>query len=158
MTNVLQGGNVTRGHLATWQTNGVIGDGGAPSYYTQVLASLTSADFNSTDDQAIALPDTLNYFQLTGIIVAGASLSLDTAVGGFYPAASKGGSAIVANSQTYSSLTGATLLLSTTLTSYAQTAYFSRTQLADWAIYFSLTTAQGAAATASIFLVGIPLG
>ena len=158
MTYFQQSGTVTPGHVPIIVTDGVLGDGGAKAYYNQVLASLTQADFNSTSDQAIALPSTLNYFQLTSIIVAGASLSLDTAVGGFYPEASKTGSAIVANSQVYSSLTGSTLLLACTLTSYAQTAYFSRSQLADWAIYFSLTTAQGAAATASIFVTGIPLG
>ena len=158
MTYVQQSGTITPGHLATWDTSGIIGDGGAKAYYNQVLGSLSQADFNSTADQAIALPSTLNYFQLTSIIVAGASLSLDTAAGGFYPAASKAGSALVASSQAYSSLTGSTLLLACTLTSAAQTAYYSRSQLADWAIYFSLTTAQGATATASIFVTGIPLG
>jgi len=156
--SIEQSGNVTSGHLATWITNGVVGDGGSPIGSAFVLASLLSADFNTTADQPIALPSTVNYFALTGIIIAAASTSLTTAAGGFYPTTSKGGSAIVSSAQAYSALTANTLLMNATLTAYAQAQFFSRTQLADWAIYLSLTTPQGSDALANIYLLGTVLG
>lgn len=155
---VQQSGNVTPGHLATWITPGVVGDGGAPFGNPVVLASLLSADFDSISDQAIALPATVNYFQLTGIVVAAPSTSLTTAAGGFYPQISKGGSALVASGQVYTALTSSGLLMNATLTAYAQAQFFSRTQLPDWALYFSLTTAQGATALANIYAIGNILG
>ena len=154
MSGVLQSGNVTPGHGAKWVTDGVIADAGANPYSQRVLATLLNANFNDTGDQPILLPTTLQAFQLTGILVTNASLSLTTAAGGFYPAASKGGTPLVANTQVYSALTTSLLLMNPTLTSYAQTNRFSRTQLADWAIYFALTIAQGADCTADIYLLG----
>ena len=57
-----------------------LGDGGSTNTGAQqVLASILPADFNSTGDQALLLAASMNYFQLTGILVAGASLSLTTA-------------------------------------------------------------------------------
>ena len=155
---VEQSGNVTPGHGAKWVTNGVIADAGANPYSQRVLASLPNADFNSTDDQAILLPTTLLYFQLTGIIIAGATASLAVAVGGFYPEAFKNGSPIVSDTQDYTALTTPLLLMNATLTAYAGAQRFSRTQLPDWAIYFSLSDAAGLAATADIFLLGVELG
>lgn len=154
---IQQSGDVTPGHLAKWIANGVLGDAGANPYSQRVLGSLLNADFNSTSDQAIELPSSLQAFQLTGIIVSAASISLTLAAGGFYPLASKGGSPIVAAAQSYSSLTMALLLMNPTLTAYAQANMFTRSQLEDWAIYFSLTTAQGVAATGNIYLLGIEL-
>jgi len=158
VTDIVQSGSITPGHLVRWVTNGVVGDGGAGAAYQQVLASATQVDFNSTADQPIPLPSLLNYFQLTGILVAAASVSLTVAQGGFYPQASKGGTALVAASQVYTALTASSLLMNASLSTYAQQQYFSRSQLPDWSIYFSLTAAQGSIATASVYLLGIPLG
>lgn len=155
---VLQSGSVTPGHAAKWTTDGVLQDGGANPYSQRVLASLPQADFNTSTDQALLLPTTLSAFQLTGILIANASVPLTVAVGGFYPAISKAGSPLVANTQIYSFLTASTLLLNATLTAYAQQQYFTRAQLADWAIYLSLTAAQGAGATAGVYIIGIELG
>lgn len=157
MGSVLQSGNVTPGHLTKWVTDGVVGDYGPSPYSQRVLASFLGADFNATSDQPILLPSSLNAFQLTGILVTNASTSLTTVAGGFYPQAGKAGSAIVANSQVYSTLTASTLLLNATLTAYANAQRFSRTQLPDWAIYLSLTTPQGGAATADVYVIGIEL-
>lgn len=159
MSGVLQGGNVTPGHSVQWLTDGVIADAGPNPYSQRVLASLLNADFNNANnDQPILLPSLLNAFQLTGIIVANASVSLSVAVGGFYPQVSQGGSAIVAAGQTYSALTSSALLLNATLTAYAQAQYFTRTQLTNWAIYLNLTTPQGSVATANVYLLGVQLG
>ncbi len=82
------------------------------------------------------------------IVVTNASLSLTTAAGGFYTAASKSG-AIVAAGQVYSALTAATKFIKATLTGTALTDLQAGTNL-----YFSLTTGQGAAATADIYVFG----
>lgn len=164
--DVQQLGAVTPNHLAKWITDGVIADGGAVLASTKVLASIKSADFNSTGDQLLLFPPSVTAFQLTGIVVANASLSLTTAVGGVYTSTSKNGSVVVAASQVYSSLTSANLLLQLTLAAFAQTARFSTNNLptvvgsdnlSALAMYFALTTAQGAAATADIYAIGLDL-
>jgi len=152
-----QSGNVTPGHVLLWATDGVVLDGGALGAAQKVIASLRGADFNDTGDQSIVLPSRITAFQLNAIVITNASLSLTVAVGGFYPAASKGGTAIVAASQVYSSLTASNKLLSATLAGAAATTRYSIAELADWAIYFSLTTAQGLAATADLYVIGTDL-
>lgn len=163
---VEQSGSVTPNHLATWTTDGVIQDGGPILASQKVLGSFRSANFNSIFDQPILVPPAISAFQLTGIVVTNASVSLTTASGGFYTAASKGGSQIVSSSQAYSALTGSNLLLSATLTAFANTARFSAANLGtllnannqySLALYFALTTAQGVAATADIYVIGIDL-
>lgn len=158
MTSVSQSGSVTPGHFVVWTTDGVVQDGGAFFGTTEmVLAQLISANMNTTNDQQIALSSHITKFQLTRIIVANASISLTTAAGGFYPTVSKGGTSIVANTQIYSSLTASSVLLNPTLTSYGSTTAFTSSILTSNSIYFALTTAQGAAATADIYLCGIIL-
>ena len=154
---VLQSGNITPGHIAVWKTNGVIGDGGALQSTKQVLATLLSADFDSIADQPLLLPDSMTAFAITGIIVTNSQISLTTASGGFYPQAAKGGTAIVANSQVYSSLTDATKLLNCTVVAGALATYYTRSNVPDWAIYLSLTVAQGINATADVYLLGLDL-
>lgn len=153
-----QSGNITAGHLVVFTANNVVQDGGPLAAAQKVLAVAQGVDFNATSDYEIALPSTLQQFQLTGIIITNASISLTTAVGGFYPTTSKGGTPIVAATQVYSALTASTKLLAATLASYGSTTKFDRNILTDWAIYFALTTAQGAAATADIYIQGIDLG
>lgn len=155
---IQQSGNVTPGHLAKWLTSGVLDDAGPQIVGQRVLAILQGADFNVTTDQPLIIPNTITAFQLTGLIVTNASISLSAAVGGFYTALSKGGSAIVAAGQVYSALTGANLLLNPTLTAFALAARFSSPAvLTNNQIVFSLTTPQGALATADIYAVGIDL-
>lgn len=114
------------------------------------LFKLASANMNSTADQVmvpvggIVIP---NQFVLTRILIVNASISLDTAAGGVYNVASKGGTALVANTQVYSALTAATLGLDLTLTATGK-------GLQTAAPIFALTTAQGAAATADIYAFG----
>jgi hypothetical protein len=165
MTGVLQGGNVTPGHVATWATDGVIQDGGPLAASQKVLASIRGANFNTTTDQALLIPPAITAFQLTGIVVTNASISLTTAAGGFYPAVAKGGTPIVANTQVYSALSSSDKLLQATLASFGSTTRFSASNLGYslvlgynyLTIYLSLTTAQGAIATADVYAVGIDL-
>ena len=145
--SVQQSGSVTPGHLVKWITTGVIGDAGTPANGTPYLAKLLSADFNSILDQPIQFPNTITAFQLTGIVITNASLSLSVAAGGFYPTTAKGGTAIVAAGQVYSSLNAATKLLLATLAANQAATRFSSANLdvidGYLTMYLSLTTAQG---------------
>ena len=116
-----------------------------------IIGRLLGANMNSTGDQAIELFVPANsYFRVTKISVKNASTSLTTAVGGVYTAASKGGDAVVANTQVYSGLTGGTLAVDLTIaTTPGKTEYATSTPL-----YLALTTPQGAAATADVFVYG----
>ncbi len=154
---VQQSGTVTAGHMVKWITDGAIGDAGAPILGQRVITRILQADFNSNADQPLLIPTNITAFQLTGIIVANAAISLTAAVGGFYPQAFKAGSPIVAAGQVYSALTGPNLLMQPTLTAFAQAARFSVANLPDRTIYFSLTTPQGFPVTADIYAVGIDL-
>lgn len=118
----------------------------------RVLGLLRGASFNSTADQAIAISPSVTAYQITGIVITNCSTSLTLAVGGFYPATSKGGTPVVAATQVYSALTGSTLLLNATV---AATPLVTR--YAASTIYLSLTTAQGSAATCDVYIVGVDL-
>jgi hypothetical protein len=120
---------------------------------TGIIGFLKSANMNITTDNTIPL--TLagaSKFVITSILVTNASISLTTAQGGVYSAASKGGNAIVASTQAYSALTTSTSLLSLTLASAGTNQTYAVSNL-----YLNLTNAQGAAATADIYVFGIPL-
>lgn len=126
-------------------TGQVIGTG-----MEQLIGTKLSANFNVTTDQAIPITRIGSQkYLITKIVVTNASISLTTAAGGFYQTTSKGGTAIVANSQAYSALSASTTALNVTLA-------INRTYTLD-NIYFALTTAQGAAATADIYVFGIIL-
>lgn len=113
-----------------------------------LLASLKGANMNATTDQIIPInrQELTSRYVITRIVVTNASVSLTTAAGGIYPAASKAGTAIVAAAQAYSTLTTANHVLNLTL---AVNLSYTLDN-----IYLSLTTAQGAAATADIRVYG----
>ena len=156
MTFVQQSGLVTNGHIAIFAVNGVIADGGAVPT-GRLIVSGRSLNFNSTADQPIVFPQYITAFRLANIIVTNASVSLSSAVGGFYPAASKGGTPIVSAAQAYSALTGVNSLMTATLASFGSSTRFSSANLGTigglLAIWFSLTTPQGSAATGDIYFV-----
>jgi hypothetical protein len=114
---------------------------------TDLLGKLVGADFNVTTDQVIPINNSIRY-RIRRISVLGASLSLTTAVGGFYTGAAKTGLVLVANTQTYSALTAANLAEDMTL------ALPNNVIPAATPLYLSLTTAQGAAATADVYVYG----
>lgn len=155
--STVQSGNVTPSHLAIWLGDGVLGDGG-PGNGQYILASLRGANFNTTNDQPIVIPQRIIAFRLQTIIVTNATVSLTTAVGGFYPAASKGGTPIIAASQVYSGLTTQDSLIQPTLAAFGSGTRFSARTLGQIvglsAIWLSLTTGQGVAATADVYLAG----
>lgn len=109
------------------------------------VACLKGANMNSTSDQLI--PMDCNRYIIRRITAMNASTSLTLAVGGIYTATSKGGSAVVAATQVWSTLTGSTKFLDMTLASITTT---------DWrtepALYLSLTTSQGGSATVDLYI------
>jgi len=117
-----------------------------------LLGKLISANMNSTDDQRIVMFSNPSKFILRRIVVTNASTSLTTAVGGVYTAASKGGTAVVANSQVYSSLSASTLFLDLTLSTTGSASTTVKSSIPN--LYLSLSTAQGAAATADVYVYG----
>lgn len=120
---------------------------------TRLIGKLIGADMNVTTDQAITITDLTDFpsdkYIVEYIVVTNASISLTTAAGGVYTAASKGGSAIVAAAQAYSALTANTKFIKATLAGTALTDV-----LAGGTLYLSLTTGQGAAATADVYVFG----
>lgn len=137
----------------------------APNYYPsdfRVVGKLIGANMNVTTDQLIPIQVTDDQdlahagygdFLIEHIIVRNASISLTTAVGGIYTAASKAGTQLVANSQVYSALTAPELFVKLTKANTALTTVFNGTTQPN--LYFSLTTPQGAAATADIYVYGV---
>lgn len=111
------------------------------------IGRLIGANMNVTTDQPISI--LAGRYVVRFITVQNASISLTTAVGGFYTAAAKAGSAIVANTQVYSALTTAGKIVNLTLAAVAGTDVRTEALL-----YFALTTPQGAAATADVFIFG----
>jgi hypothetical protein len=133
----------------------------------RLLGKLLGANMNVTTDQAIYLnapqmgPSSTKY-RITKITVTNASVSLTTAAGGFYTAVSKGGTTLVSSGQVYSSLTASNIPLDVTLAAGATgftyntrpTAVAQGQTNSTTPIYFSLTTGQGVAATADIYVYG----
>jgi hypothetical protein len=115
-----------------------------------LLGRILGANMNVTTDQPFVLTNwaSLNPFRITKITAKNASVSLTTAAGGVYPAATKGGTAIVAAGQAYSALTAATIALDLTLA--AGTTVYAK----GGAPILSLTTGQGSTATADLYLYG----
>jgi hypothetical protein len=116
----------------------------------RILGQLRGANFNVTTDQSI--PINAAAFQITSIVVTNCSVSMTLAAGGFYPAAGKGGTPIVAATQIYSGLTASNLLINPTI---AATPLITRFTIST--VFLSLTTAQGAAATCDVYVVGVDL-
>jgi hypothetical protein len=116
-----------------------------------LIAVLHGANMNVTTDQPLTLLTAPNVgYQPTAVLVRNCSASLTAAQGEFYNTASKGGTAVIGSgtTQAYTGCTGAgTSMLITATTAQIET-------LQTVAPILSLTTAQGAAATADIYLYG----
>lgn len=125
--------------------------------------SLIGANMNVTTDQAIPISVPSYTWMVDDIVVSNPSVSLTTAAGGVYSAISKGGVAIVSSGQAYSGLTtnaanttGNALAL--TLSTAGNTTDFQGFGVSDInLLYLSLTTGQGAAATADVRVFCKPL-
>ena len=117
-----------------------------------LLGKLIAANMNVTTDQQITMFSNPSKFVLRRIVVTNASTSLSTAAGGIYTAVSKGGTAVVAASQAYSTLTTSSLFLDLTLNTAGNANITVKSSVPN--LYLSLTTAQGSAATADVYVYG----
>lgn len=122
-----------------------------PSPPVRMIGRLIGANMNSTADQAIALP--AGSWVVTQIYAAKGSISMTTAAGGIYTGAGKTGTAAVAAGQAYTALAGAATDVATLTPNATPTVTLAA---AGTGLYLSLTTGQGAAATADIFVYGRP--
>lgn len=131
-------------------------EGYAPA--TVQCGELLGANMNVTTDQAIPISVPSGTYIVDNITISNPSVSMTTAAGGFYSAASKGGVAIVASGQAYSTLTTnaanttGNAMVATLATAGTTTAFGGYAAGANQisTIYLSLTTGQGAAATADV--------
>lgn len=114
-----------------------------------LAATLNAANFNIATDQplTITLPAGYSKWQIDTVRVSNPSVSLTTAVGGIYSGAGKTGVQIVSAAQVYAALT----TNAANTSGSAMSATVSNVAAYNLgAIYFSLTTPQGAPATADI--------
>lgn len=117
----------------------------------RMIGRLYGANMNSTADQAITLP--AGSWIITQCYAAKSSVSLTTAAGGIYTGAGKTGTAAVAAGQVYTALTGVATDVAVLTVAATPTVTLAS---ASTGLYLSLTTAQGVAATADIFVYGRP--
>lgn len=115
--------------------------------FNGVLYRLVGANMNSTSDQAMVRMHTFAAYVINNIYAVNPSGSAASAVGGIYTAAAKGGTAVVAASQAYTTLSGTnTNLILTTATAGRN----RRTE----DLILSLSTPHGSAATCDIYVFG----
>lgn len=117
----------------------------------RLLWKLIGADMNTTNDQSLTKVGVFNNYIIVGIRVVNASTSLTTAAGGFYTGASKSGNTVVSAATTYTAHTGATIGSDLSISGVGKD---ERTVAA---LYLSLTTPQGGAATCDIYVYGFAL-
>lgn len=118
----------------------------------QMLFSLIGANLQITTDQQFTKIFTGTNYLITNIVAVLETGAVTIAcAGGIYPSASKAGTALVAAAQVWTGLTGANAIQVPTLASVISTNAQSATP------YFSLTTGSTGAATANIYIIGIPL-
>lgn len=114
----------------------------------QLLFFGRNLNFQSTADQALAKRFSGTNFVVTRVIAKRATGAGSVAcAGGLYSATSKGGSAIVAASQSWVTL-AANVIVQATVT-------LITAQLSSSNLYISLTTGSTAAVTADVYVFGL---
>lgn len=111
-----------------------------------LLSKLLSANLNSVADQSLLMEEYPAYIP-THILVTNRSATPTAAQGGIYTAPSKGGYTLVPATQSYTTLTDASVVLPLTLGTMRM--------LTGPRLYLSLTTANGTACTADIYVLGL---
>ena len=160
MVGILQSGNVTPGHLASWTTDGVIQDAGITLNNTYALFSYSKQgiNFNSTNSDntlLINLPAGYTKYRVEKIIISGATASLSTATCSVWTQASGLGSAVVASG---SAITVTQTLDDTNNNMQSLTIANQNTMsLIETTLYFRVQTAQGSAALGNVTILYEPL-
>ena len=115
------------------------------------IALLKAAAMTSASDQLMTMLSPPAKYAITSIYATNCSATPAGAVGGIYTAASKGGTAVVASGQTYTSLASSTAI-------EALTDNVTTTALTAAQLYFSLTTgASSGTPTCDVYVDGIGL-
>ena len=120
----------------------------APSNVARWIAYGKAVAMNSTSDQALIMIGVPASYRVLGVTVTNCAATPSGAVGGVYTTTGKGGTPIVAASQTYTALTTASMIQDLTLNSGISTTAQTSSQL-----YLSLTTG-GPATTCDVYVQG----
>lgn len=113
----------------------------------RLLASYQGVNLNQTGDTVLPINNSTSY-SISNVIVTNASTSLTTAAAGVFTAPNAGGTAIVAN---------AALSACTSPSVVSQRTVASTAAQSGQNLYVNVGTAQGAAATADVFVYGYDL-
>ena len=114
----------------------------------RLIASAQSVNLNSVADTVAKIVNASGYVSVASIIVSNASINLDTAQLAVYTAPAAGGTAV----KTAYALSGNTSSAKVVVTAATSTDLVTGSNL-----YIRCTTAQGAAATADVFIYGYDL-
>ncbi len=106
-------------------------------------------DLNTTVDQALNKMLDFGAYVIDRIVVAKPSKVITTAKGGFYTQTSKSGVPVINSTQSYAGLSGTTAVINPAV-SLDGTGIIT-----DPTLYVSLTTPEGSAATAEVFVMGV---
>lgn len=118
----------------------------------RILYRLIGANMNTTADQAFEKLHDYAAYTLQFIRINNASVNMNTAVGGIYTGANKTGITLVANTQTFTTLTTPAKGQAMSLIAADATGVLTADPI------LSLTTPQGVAATADIAILGWKAG
>jgi hypothetical protein len=160
MNQVLQSGQVTPAHIATWTTDGVIQDGGVaiPNINSELVSTVLGINFNATNTDfpiPINLPAGFTRWRCRLAIITGASGTLTTATCGLFTQAAAAGFPIIS---TGTAITVNTNLADTNNNSQTFTPNDINTIVFnDTTVFFRVQTPQGNAATANVSVFYEPL-
>lgn len=113
----------------------------------RLLSVMKGVNLNALGDTPLPILSATNY-SVANVVMANASISLTTAAAGLFTAPGAGGTAIVANAA-LSALNANNVV--------SQRTVASTTNRTEQALYLNVATAQGAAATADIYVYGYDL-
>lgn len=120
----------------------------APAYGSSTTLFTLTANMNTTADQPFVAAFPIGAYVIDRIVIGQASINLTNAIGGLYTGAGKTGDVIVGAGQVYQGLTAPTDQINPYIMMGGQ-------KILSAPPIMSLTAAQGVAATANIFVMGV---
>ena len=113
----------------------------------RLLAVYKGVNINAVGDTAMPVINTTSY-SVSNIVLTNASVSLTTALGGVFTAVGGNGTTLMTSAALSANTSAAVVTQETVATTNAQVAQN---------LYFRVATAQGAAATADVYVYGYDL-
>jgi hypothetical protein len=156
---ILQSGNVTPGHLASFVTDGVLQDSGVAltNLYGALVSVIQNVNFNVIADSLIpiGLPFGYSRYRILQITISGATGILTTATCGVFTAPGASGVTVVAAN---TAVTINNALIDTNNNMQSLTIQNQNTlALSDPALYFRVQNAQGTLQTANVSVFYQPM-